>query len=163
MVGIVIVNALQIGGECSTLSEQRYQGAWCSKCGHDMTSVPYGQPCPLCGHPYRTHGMVNSATAQGTVSMTKTVGKNLSATAKAYPDMEARAIPPDRGRSAYYLLIKTGYEFFRKTLRWHLRERLVDRRDNRYREYIEDAETGEVIRDKDQRLNEHVAERDLRK
>jgi len=39
---------------------------------------------------------------------------------------------------------------------------LIDRRGNRYREYIEDAETGEVIRDKDQRLDEHVAERDLR-
>jgi hypothetical protein len=129
------------------VSEQRYQGAWCSnpECGHDMTSVPYGQPCPLCGHPYRTHGMVNSTTA------------------KAYPDMEAKAIPPGRGRSRYFLLIKMGYEFFRKTRRWHLRERLVDRRGNRYREYIEDAETGEVIRDKDQRLDEHVAEHDLRK
>ena len=66
------------------------------------------------------------------------------------------------GRSRYFLLIKTGYEFFRKTRRWHLRERLVDRRGNRYREHIADAETGEVIRDKNQGLDEHVAERDLR-
>ena len=85
-----------------------------------------------------------------------------NATAKVYPDMEARAIPPGRGRRAYFQQVKSGYEFFDKEGRWHLRERLVDRRGDRYREYIEEAETGEVLWDKDQRLDEHVAEKDTR-
>jgi hypothetical protein len=93
----------------------------------------------------------------------RTVGKKRTATAKGYPDWEGRAIPPGRGRSAYFQRNELGYEFFRKTRRWHLRERLIDRREKRYREYIEDAETGEVIRHKDERLSEHLAERDHRR
>lgn len=56
-----------------------------------------------------------------------------------------------------------GAEFFRKTQRWHRVERVVDRRDNRYYEHIEDEETGEVIRHKDEPLSDHVAERDQRR
>jgi hypothetical protein len=77
--------------------------------------------------------------------------------------MEVRGIPQGRGRSKFFKRVQSGSEWFRKTRRWHKRDRIIDRRGNRYREYIEDAETGEVIRVKDQRLDEHVAERDLRK
>jgi hypothetical protein len=117
--------------------------AVCPNCGTEFSVTAEATPCPSCAkvlHRVSFH-----------------------AVSKAYPDMEARAIPPGRGRSAYFQLIKSGYEFFRNAGRWHLRERSVDRRSNRYREHIEDAETGEVIRDKDQRLDEHIAERDLRK
>lgn len=52
---------------------------------------------------------------------------------------------------------------FRKTGRMHQVTRNIDRRGDRYYEHIEDAETGEVIRHKDEPLSEHVAERDLRR
>ena len=140
-----------------------HQGVWCSNCGYEFSSEPQGEPCSRCGHTARTHGVVHKVTATGTASMSKTVGVTHSARAKVYPDTEARAIPPGRGRSKFFQKIQTGYEFFRKTARWHLRYRLIDRRGNRYREYINDAETGQVIRDKDQRLHAHTAEQDLRK
>jgi endogenous inhibitor of DNA gyrase (YacG/DUF329 family) len=115
----------------------------CPKCGTEFSLVAQATLCPSCEK--KIHRVV------------------LATTAKGYPDMQAKAIPPGRGKSAYFQWIKTGYEFFRKTRRWHLRERLIDRREKRYREYIEDAETGEVIRHKDERLSEHLAERDHRR
>lgn len=77
--------------------------------------------------------------------------------------MEARGIPEGRGRSAYFQRTQQGEEVFRKTGRVHTVNRVVDRRGNRYYEHIEDAETGEVIRHKDEQLSQHVAERDLRR
>ena len=115
----------------------------CPNCDTEFSFIAEPTPCPECGKKFHR--------------------RTFHATAKTYPDMEARAIPPGRGKSAYFQKIQTGYEFFRKWGRWHLRERLVDRRGKRYREHIEDAETGEVIRNKDQKLGDHVAEQDLRK
>jgi predicted RNA-binding Zn-ribbon protein involved in translation (DUF1610 family) len=115
----------------------------CPNCGTEYPLASSVAPCPTCGK--KVHRVTHQATS------------------KSYPDMEARGIPPGRGRSKFFTRVQSGYEWFRKAGRWHKRERVIDRRGNRYREYIEDAETGEVIRDKEQRLDEHVAERDLRK
>src|SRR5215217_2468195 len=122
-----------------------HQGVWSSNFGYAFASEPQGEPCPRCGTTSRTYGVVQSTIATGTASSSRTVGKKRTATARGYPDWEGRAIPPGRGRSAYFQRNESGYEFLRKTRRWHLRERLVDRRCNRYREYIEDAETGEWL------------------
>jgi predicted nucleic acid-binding Zn-ribbon protein len=115
----------------------------CPNCGTEFSQVANPTPCPSCGK--RFHRVT------------------LSTTAKGYPDTDVRGIPAGRGKSAYFKRIQTGYEFFRKEGRWHLRERVIDRRNNRYREYITDADTGEVIQDKDQPLTDHVADKDLRK
>ena len=118
----------------------------CPNCSNELSLTAQAMPCPSCGK--------------------KLHFRTLEAMSKGYPDMEANAIPPGRGRNAFFQRIQTGYEFFRKTGRWHLRDRLIDRRGNRYREHIEDAETGEVIRHKDEPLKGprgHIAERDLRK
>ena len=53
------------GRGCSAVGKRRYQGTWCSKCRHNLNSVPYGKPCPRCGHQYRTYGIVSSTTAKG--------------------------------------------------------------------------------------------------
>lgn len=65
------------------------QGVWCSNCAHDLSSEPRGEPCPRCGHPHRTYGVVQNATATGTASMSKTVGKTLSVVSKGVPSLEA--------------------------------------------------------------------------
>ena len=58
------------------------EGVWCSNCGHDLSSELQGASCPRCGHARRTYGLVQNATATGTASMSKTVGKSLRATSK---------------------------------------------------------------------------------
>jgi hypothetical protein len=116
----------------------------CPNCGTKFSLTSSATPCPVCGK--KVHRITHHAVSKG------------------YPDMEARGMPPGRGRSAFFQKEEQGYEFFRKTGRWHKRERSIDRRGNRYREHIEDAETGERIRDKDEPLKGpegHIAERDL--
>ncbi len=119
--------------------------AECRHCRAPL-EISHTGPCPGCGQEW---------------------GKNyfVTVTSKvvASGSMEARGIEQGRGRSAYFRRITQGKELFRKTGRVHQLVRDIDRRGNRYYEHIEDAETGEVIRHKDELLSEHVAERDLRR
>ncbi|MBA2372134.1 MAG: hypothetical protein H0V71_10890 [Chloroflexi bacterium] len=58
---------------------------------------------------------------------------------------------------------KVGDEFHRLTARWHRLSRVVDRRRNRYREHIEDVETGDVVRHVDEALTDHTGRGDARR
>jgi hypothetical protein len=58
---------------------------------------------------------------------------------------------------------KLGASFFRLTGRWHLLHRVIDRRNNRYYERIEDEETGEVVRLVEEPLTEHQGRGDARR
>jgi len=58
---------------------------------------------------------------------------------------------------------KFGDELHRKTGKWYRRVMIIDRRKNRYRERIEDPETGVVSRDVDEPLDEHRGHGDARK
>jgi hypothetical protein len=53
------------------------EGVWCSRCGHDLSSTPRGEPCPECGHTARTIGKNFSVTAKSRATMSKTVGKKI--------------------------------------------------------------------------------------
>ena len=117
----------------------------CSHCGAPLAEGHSG-PCPGCG---REGG--------------KTIHLRETEQLPTKDFVEARGIPQGRGRSAYFQRSQQGQEIFRKTGRPCRVERVVDKRNNRYYEHIEDAETGEVIRHKDEPLDEHTAERDLRR
>ncbi len=67
-----------------------------------------------------------------------------------------------QGVRKWFYKFKQGYELFRRTGRWHQLERTFDRSKDRYYEHIEDAETGRVIRHKNEPLSQHVPERVLR-
>lgn len=49
----------------------------------------------------------------------------------------------------------SGDDFHRATGKWNKLERLIDGRNNRYREVIRDPETGAVLRFVDEPLTEH--------
>jgi hypothetical protein len=120
-------------------------GAVCNHCGASVDPSP-DEPCPHCGQ---------AAGKRISVVITDKIGITES--------LEARGVPQGSGRSAYSQRNQQGTELFRNTGRMHKVERVIDRRNNRYYEHIEDAETGEVIRHKDEPLSEHVAERDRRR
>jgi DNA-directed RNA polymerase subunit RPC12/RpoP len=51
---------------------------------------------------------------------------------------------------------KHGDELTRRTGRWAVRTRLIDRENNRYHERVVDKETGEVLHECDEPLTDHV-------
>jgi len=133
------------------------EGVWCSKCGHDLTSVPEGEPCPRCGHPYRTEGIVSSTTAKGTASSSRTVGKTLSATAKGRAGARAKARSGEAGKPGGKPWLTTMSEpsWSHDRQKWLHREKTENRRDNRYTEVVRDPDTGEIVHEVDEPLTEH--------
>jgi hypothetical protein len=59
------------------------------------------------------------------------------------------------GKVNYDVQHEEGDSFFRRTGRWHRLTRIIDRVRDWYFEHIVDAETGEVIRYRDEPLREH--------
>jgi len=57
---------------------------------------------------------------------------------------------------------KYGDDQFRRTGAWNKIERTIDRRGNRYRELITDEE-GNVVRDVDEPLTDHVGRGDAKR
>ncbi len=49
-----------------------------------------------------------------------------------------------------------GDDFHRKTQKWTHKERIIDRRKNKYMEIVIDSETGEVIHHCEEPLDQHV-------
>jgi hypothetical protein len=53
------------------------------------------------------------------------------------------------------VIFKIGDNFFNKTKRWHVLERLIDRKNNLYKEYIKD-EHGNIIKNVIEPLSDHT-------
>ena len=51
--------------------------------------------------------------------------------------------------------IRSGDDFHRNSGLWNTLERVIDRQGNRYRELIIDPDTGQILRNCDERLSEH--------
>ena len=60
-----------------------------------------------------------------------------------------------QGSRTFFLLQKIGDSFHRLTGRWHQRTMVVDRENDRYREVIVDAETGEAVHRCEEPLSQH--------
>ena len=122
-------------------SESGNRRVLCADCktellGWSQDEVPAERtPCPHCG------------------SLSRLVDVYVTDTVEVHSMLGVKAKTPGERRP--FSEQKVGDEFFRKTGRWHRVRRLVDRRGNRYVEHIEDAETGEVIRDVEEPLTDH--------
>jgi len=53
------------------------------------------------------------------------------------------------------VMFKIGDNFFNKTKKWHILERLIDRKNNLYKEYIKD-EQNNIIKDVIEPLSDHT-------
>ena len=51
---------------------------------------------------------------------------------------------------------KSGHEWSHRLQKMVYKERLIDRKDNRYKELVKDLETGEVIHEADEPLSKHT-------
>ena len=60
-----------------------------------------------------------------------------------------------KSKNKPYVKIKQGFSFYRIGTAWHYLIRVVDRRNNNYREHITDVETGEIVREIDVKLTDH--------
>jgi hypothetical protein len=101
------------------------------------------QPCPNCGSLERHFAV----TLDGRVNVSSSLGLKAKSRGKGKPFMES----------------KQGDSFSTSRGRWMRLLQIVDRRNNRYRKLVTDPETGEVIRDVDEPLSEHVGRGDARR
>lgn len=72
----------------------------------------------------------------------------------AAPSLALKAKPPS-GRWFVHV-IQGRRELFRKLGRWHVIDRRIDRKANRYTEKITDLETGAIVKQQDHPLSEHT-------
>ena len=95
-------------------------------------------PCPSCGAITHTKHLEGSITPEGRLFR--------------------RARSP--GKANYDFQHEEGHSFHRTTGRWHWLTRIIDRTRNWYLAHIVDAETGDLIRYKDEPLNLHKSKQD---
>ena len=121
--------------------------AWqCGGCGASLADdfcqpPPDRLPCPHCG----------ATTRQANVAISE------RAEARAY--LKAHSKHREGGRKVLREEI-SGDDFHRKTAKWNILRRIIDRKNDRYEEHIVSGETGETIRHVEEPLSEH---RNLRK
>jgi predicted RNA-binding Zn-ribbon protein involved in translation (DUF1610 family) len=110
----------------------------CSGCGRhvDETTTGKRRPCPKCGAVART--------AHVTVAQTVTVAVHLKTHAKHR----------DGGTKVRREIIE-GDDFHRKTGRWNLMRRVIDRTSNWYEETFRDRDSGAVVHHTAEPLTEH--------
>jgi predicted RNA-binding Zn-ribbon protein involved in translation (DUF1610 family) len=112
----------------------------CSACGVPVeANEPQNvarRPCPNCGSTLRT--------AHASVT--------IAASVQVY--MKVHSKHRDGGRKVVREEI-TGDDFHRKTGRWSIMRRLIDRANNWYEEVFHDRDTGNVIHKKAERLSDH--------
>ncbi len=115
-------------------------GVACGVCGErldEWPDVPVGerQACPRC----------RSTSRRFAIQLESTVGL------KSQLGLKARS----PGEKKPFLEQKTGDDLFRKTRRWRVLNRIIDRRRNRYFERVEDPEAGAVLRHVEEKLTDH--------
>lgn len=62
---------------------------------------------------------------------------------------------PASGGRPFLLAVHDKLEWFRRSGRWHVVTRVVNRRDDQYHERIVDRETGSVVREVHEPLSQH--------
>lgn len=100
-------------------------------------------PCPKCGSTLRLFDKTLAATV----------------TARASLGLKAR----ESGRRKPFLEQISGASYFRKAQRWVERLMRIDRRNNQYREVVNDPETGAIIHKCEEPLSKHRGHGDARK
>ena len=112
----------------------------CDACGAPIdepsnTPPEKRSPCPSCGSTIR----------QIRVELAETLETHASLGYKA----------KSQGKGKPYVEGRTGDDLHRKTGKWMLLERVIDRAKNWYKELITDPETGKVVRHCEEPLTDH--------
>lgn len=113
--------------------------AWtCKECGRpiDEPSVEPRQPCPQCGSIART--------AHDSVHETSILNDYLKTHLKRR----------DNGRKVVLEVIE-GDDYYRKTGKWNIMRRIIDRANDWYEEVFYDRDTNEIVHQKQEPLSEH--------
>lgn len=113
---------------------------FCAQCGEPLaeppdTPVEEREPCPRCGSRNR---------------LTKV---EMEDKLELHADLSMKTGSP--GEKKPFLEQKAGDSFWRKAGKWMRRNQIIDRRNDRYIETVEDPETGEIVRSVDERLTDH--------
>jgi predicted nucleic acid-binding Zn-ribbon protein len=112
----------------------------CKECGAvlDDPSEENRNPCPKCG------------------SMLRNIKIEITETIKVYDSINYKHKDPTKTRKAKVLAEGfSGYEYSHSRKKTVLKQRLIDRKDDLYREIIIDPETGEVIHKCEESLKQH--------
>ncbi len=94
------------------------------------------KPCPRCG------------------SLKRQFNLELTATVKSYPHLTLRGKHLRSGKP--FIILKQGFDFFRLAQKWMTLIQIVDRENKKYKKIIIDPETGEIIRNTDEPLTDHI-------
>lgn len=115
----------------------------CQDCGtivdeDPSTPVETKQPCPSCGS--KTRLIKVHAKAERVMEV--------------HESAHLKARMP--GEEQQYLEVEAGDSLYVKTGEYNQLKRVIDRQNDRYQEHIVNPRTGEVIRDVDEPLSEHI-------
>ncbi len=116
------------------------QHSCCGSCGAPIdepsnTAPEERKPCPSCG----------STSRQIRVELAEALEFHASLGYKA----------KSQGKGKPYLEGRTGDDLYRKTGKWMLLERVIDRAKNWYKKLITDPETGKVVHRCEEPLTDH--------
>jgi hypothetical protein len=120
----------------------------CAECGAELPESPEippaeRTPCETCG------------------SLARRFSVGLSATLEVHSQLSVKA--KSAGERRPFVEQKVGDDLHRRTGRWSRLVRLIDRRNDRYLEHIEDAGTGDVLSHVDTSLRSHRGHGDAKR
>jgi len=123
-------------------------GVSCGSCGQPLEEQPADTasakvPCPLCGSELRNIKVL----LRDTISIHARLSQR-SKQGRFYSIKKKRWLPAKE--------IFSGDDFFKRTSRWSVVRRVIDRAGDWYSEFIYDRETGEIHEDKSEPLSAHI-------
>lgn len=118
-------------------SDQKSDTWTCSRCGEPITDLSEPrEPCEKCG------------------STLRTAHATLTISAKANVYIKSHSKHRDGGSKVVRELIE-GDDYHRKSGKWNVMRRLIDRTKNWYEEIFYDRETSEIVHHTAEPLTEH--------
>jgi len=114
---------------------------YCGHCGGQLKELPNlpaqsREPCPYCGSMSRQYKV--------------RVGQ-----AEITPHSRLDCKGRKGGKGKPFVKLRVGADWSYKHRRWLRKDRLIDRRDDKYRETVTDPETGDIVHHREEPLSQH--------
>ena len=127
-------------------SEARVSGVSCSNCGEQLSlevaSSQHKRPCANCGSTTRDIAI----TVEDSITLHDGVGW----------ETDDPSLPSRKKQKKTRVEGSSGSEWSTRLAKMVHKERLIDRKNNRYKESVTDIQTGEVIHEVDEPLSQHT-------